>query len=390
MFSRRLGQILKKDLQTVPVVVVYGPRQVGKTTLVKQIAAEDSRNFLYLDLELPSDRIKLADAELFLRQFQDITVILDEVQFVPDLFPVLRSLIDENRRNGRFILLGSASPALLQRSGQSLAGRVRYRELFPFTLAEIKNAELNKLWFRGGFPGAFLTANDTEAMQWYADFMLSYSTRDLAQLGLPMRAMQIERLLQMLAHMHGQLINYSSIAKSLGVSQPTVTKAIFYLEEAMLIRTLKPWHNNLNKRLVKSPKVYIRDTGMLHYLLAVNNYNQLMGHPQAGNSWEGFVIQQILSIIPNQINPYFYRTAAGAEVGLILSSGNRIEYAVEIKLTNSPQLTRGNTEAISVINPQHRVIVIPTGEKFQFRDDWTVCGISEFIKDMDMNTYSLI
>lgn len=383
MFTRKLKEIIKKDLQTVPAVVVFGPRQVGKTTIVKQIAAEDKHNFLYLDLELPSDRIKLADAELFLRQYQDITVILDEVQFVPELFPVLRSLIDENRRSGRFLLLGSASPALMQHSGESLAGRVRYRELFPLTLMEIENIDINKLWFRGGFPEAYLTTDDKEAMQWYADFILSYITRDLAILGLPMAAVQVERLLQMLAHMHGQLVNYSSLARSLGVSQPTVTKAMYYLEAAMLIRTLKPWHHNISKRLVKSPKVYIRDTGMLHYLLAVNNYNQLMGHPQAGNSWEGFVIQQILSIIPNQIKPYFYRTSAGAELDLLLTIGNQIEYAIEIKLTNAPQLSRGNTEAISGINPRQRTIIIPTGEKFPYRDDWMVNGISAFLKEIN-------
>ncbi|HRN54855.1 MAG TPA: ATP-binding protein [Agriterribacter sp.] len=385
MYQRNLADIIRKDLQTVPAVVLYGPRQVGKTTVVKQLAQSEEGKFLYLDLELPSDRVKLTDPELFLARFEDKTVILDEVQFVPDLFPVLRSLIDKRRIPGRFLLLGSVSPALLQHSAQSLAGRVRYRELFPFTLPELKPGRLNELWFLGGFPEAFLAQKDSDAIQWYAGFVRSYATRDLAMIGLPMAATQIERLLQMIAHQHGQLLNVSNLARSLGVSSPTVSNALYYLEEAMLIRTLKPRQNNLTKRLVKTPKIYIRDTGMLHYLLSVNSYEQLLGHPQAGNSWEGFVIQQILSVIAGSMQPYFYRTAAGAELDMLLVKGNRVEYAIEIKLSTAPQLSRGNTEAVSDTAGKHRVVIAPVAEQYPLKNKWEVFGIEAFLKELVIN-----
>jgi predicted AAA+ superfamily ATPase len=385
MYHRNLADIIRKDLQKVPAVVLYGPRQVGKTTVVKQLAKKEEENFLYLDLELPSDRIKLTDPELFLTRFEDKTVILDEVQFMPNLFPVLRSLIDKHRIPGRFLLLGSASPELLQHSSQSLAGRVRYRELFPFTLPELKQDRLNELWFRGGFPEAFLTQKDGDAMHWYANFIRSYATRDLAMLGLPMAATQVERLLQMIAHQHGQLLNVSNVARSLGVSSPTVSNALYYLEEAMLIRTLKPWCNNSAKRLVKTPKIYIRDTGMLHYLLALNSYEQLLGHPQAGNSWEGFVIQQILSVIPGSIQPYFYRTAAGAEIDLLLIKGNNMAYAIEIKLSVAPQLARGNTEAILHLQPGRRLVVAPVKHRYPLKDKWEVLGVDVLLNEFLMS-----
>jgi predicted AAA+ superfamily ATPase len=382
MNTRVLLKLLEKDLQTVPAVVLFGPRQVGKTTLVKQLLESHPEKFLYLDMELPSDRVKLTDSELFLTRLEDKTVIIDEVQFVPDLFPVLRALIDQKDIPGRFMLLGSASPELLQKSAESLAGRVRYRELFPFSISEIESTERDKLWFRGGFPRAFLTANDEEAMQWYADFVRTYTTRDLPLLGLPMPAMQTERLLQMLAHQHGQLLNYSTLSKSLGVSQPTVTNAIYYLEEAMLVKTLKPWHSNTGKRLVKTPKIYIRDSGMLHYLLGIRSFNQLMGHPQAGNSWEGFVIQQIMSHLPANLLPYFYRTGAGAELDLVLAKGNTITHAIEIKLSSAPKLSRGNTESINDLQPEHLAVIIAGEGGYPFRDGWEVYGLNGFLKSL--------
>jgi uncharacterized protein len=382
MTTRVLLKLLEKDLQTVPAVVLFGPRQVGKTTLVKQLVESHPEKFLYFDMELPSDRVKLTDAELFLTRLEDKTVIIDEVQFVPDLFPVLRALIDQKDIPGRFMLLGSASPELLQKSAESLAGRVRYRELFPFSISEIERTENDKLWFRGGFPRAFLASNDEDAMQWYADFLRTYTTRDLPLLGLPMPALQTERLLQMLAHQHGQLLNYSTLSKSLGVSQPTVTNAIYYLEEAMLVKTLKPWHSNTGKRLVKTPKIYIRDSGMLHYLLGTGNFNQLMGHPQAGNSWEGFVIQQIMSRLPANLLPYFYRTGAGAELDLVLAKGNTITHAIEIKLSSAPKLSRGNTESINDLQPEHRAVIIAGEGGYPLRDGWEVYGLNGFLKSL--------
>lgn len=385
MYSRLLLDIIAKDLSTVPAVVLYGPRQVGKTTLVKQLAATNLDKYIYLDLELPSDRIKLSEPELFLKAHSKITVILDEVQFLPDLFPVLRSLIDQDRHPGRFLLLGSASPLLLQKSSESLAGRMRYRELFPLTLTEIPGNNLNELWFKGGFPEACLGSQE-EAMDWYAHFIRSFTTRDLALLGLAMPPVQIERLLQMLAHLHGNMVNYSNLSRSLGVSQPTITNALYYLEEAMLIRTLKPWYTSSKKRLVKTPKIYFRDSGMLHYFLGINDYSQLLGHPQAGNSWESFVIQQILSVLPGHIQTYFYRTAAGAELDLLLVKGNTVFMAIEIKLSTVPQLTRGNTEAINDVQPQFRAVISHNTGSFPMKDNWMNYGIESFLKFLKSQT----
>jgi len=381
MITRKLFNTILQDLKNIPVVVLFGPRQVGKTTLAKQLAAHDSNGFVYLDMELPSDRLKLTEMELFLSGLVEKTVIIDEVQLLTEVFPVLRSLVDQHRHPGRFLLLGSASPELMQKSAESLAGRIRYREVFPITLAEKENNLIQQeVWFRGGFPDALLAGSQQEAMEWQADFVRSYTTREMPLLGLAMPPVQMERLLQMLAHLHGQLINYSQIARSLGVSQPTVTNAIYFLEEAMLIRTLKPWYANMKKRLVKAPKIFIRDSGMLHFLLGISSYQQLLGHPQAGYSWEGFVIQQILAFLPVDMRPYFYRTAGGAELDLLLVRSNNISYALEIKLSTTPQITRGNTEAIQDLHPQVQALIAPVTESFPLKDKWMVYGVESFLE----------
>lgn len=380
MYNRTLLSVILKDLEKVPAVVLYGPRQVGKTTLAKQLAAANPGKFLYLDLELPSDRNKLSDPELFLKNHVSITVILDEVQFLPDLFPVLRSLIDQDRHAGRFLLLGSSSPLLMQHSSESLAGRTRYRELFPFTINEVPENSLDELWLRGGFPEAFLSKGDEDAIDWYAHFARSYATRDMALLGLSMPPAQIERLLQMLAHTHGNMINYSNLAKSMGVSVPTIINALYYLEEALLIRTVKPWHTNGKKRLVKTSKVFFRDSGMLHYLLGIRNYSQLIGHPQAGNSWEGFIIQQIISMLPSSIQFYYYRTADGSEIDFILVSGKEVFMAIEIKMSTAPQLSRGNTEAINDVQPEFQIVISHTTGSYPLKNNWINYGIESFLK----------
>lgn len=379
MIIRELIEILKKDLENTPVVVLYGPRQVGKTTLVKEIAAQNPEQYLYLDLEAPSDINKIQDPELFFKHVSDKTIIIDEVQTLPDLFPVFRSLVDEDRRPGRFILLGSASPELLQRSAESLAGRVTYRELFPFLLSEIGIERQNELWQRGGFPKSFLAKDNEIADKWLQDFIFSYASRDLRLLGLSLKEKEVTRLLQMLAHQHGQLLNYSNLANSLGLSVPTITNAIYFLEEAMLIRTLSPWHFNVKKRLVKAPKVYIRDSGMLHHLLFLDNFEQLMGHPQSGNSWEGFVMQQIFGQLPYYFHPYFYRSQDGAEIDLVLVKGSNVVAAIEIKLSNSPKLSRGNTEAVKVLQPTHKFIITPDTDSYPIKEDWMVCNLNEFL-----------
>lgn len=380
MYQRRAQQILLQDLKKVPAVVIFGPRQVGKTTLVRQLMAQNPEHFMLLDLELPSDRAKLTDPELYLTQFEDKTVVLDEVQFVPDLFPVLRALIDKNRSPGRFILLGSASPKLMQQSAESLAGRVRYRELYPLDLTETGSADVEKLWLRGGFPEPFDAEDAKEAMQWHADFLRSYTTRDLRLLGLPMATTQLERLLQMLAFTHGQLLNYSAIAKSLGLSVPTVSHAVQFLEEALLIRLLKPWSSNVGKRLVRTPKVYVRDTGMLHYLLGTTTFDLLMGHPQAGNSWEGFVVQQVMANLSAGLTPFFYRTAAGAELDLVLMQGEQTLYGLEIKLSTAPNISRGNTESANDLQPLHKVVIYAKEDAYPLKDGWEAMGMRGFLE----------
>ncbi|MBS1744810.1 MAG: ATP-binding protein [Bacteroidetes bacterium] len=383
MVQRDLIKIIKQDLKKVPSVVLFGPRQTGKTTLVKQLMSESKSRYLYLDMESPADKARLTDPELFLSRVADKTVIIDEVQTMPHLFPVLRSLIDRNRKPGRFLLLGSASPELIQQSAESLAGRIRYRELFPFSLEEIGFTNQEKLWFRGGFPRAYLAKNDAEAIEWLNDFIYSYVSRDLRMLGLSMQPTEITRLLQMLAHQHGQLLNHSNLARSLGISMPSVKKAMYYLEEAMLIRTLQPWFINVGKRLVKSPKVFIRDSGMLHNLLFVQAYEQLMGHPQAGHSWEGFVVQQILTVLPENIQPWFYRSQDNAEIDLILTKANHAQCAIEIKLTNAPEIRRGNTEAIADLKPKHTIIITPGADTYPLKDKWVVYNLENFLKEME-------
>lgn len=379
--ARHILATIKDDIKKMPVVVLFGPRQVGKTTIAKQIFESDVGNHIYLDLELPSDRARIANAELFFNSTEKQTVILDEVQVVPDLFPVIRSVVDKNRRAGRFLLLGSASPELIQRSSESLAGRVRFREVFPFSFEEVSSfADKIKLWFRGGFPEAFLADSDANAMEWQIDFMRSYITRDLPQLGLSMPAFRLELLLSQLAHLHGKIINYSQVARALGVSQPTVTDAVHFLEQALLIRLVKPWHTNGGKRLVRSPKIYFRDSGMLHNLLGIENFQQLLGHPQAGNSWEGFIIQQIISELPRNMQTFFYRTSNGAELDLIIVKSNKILYGIEIKLNTAPSLSKGNTEAALDLMPAHKVLVAPVDSGYPYRNDWQVCSLPEIIQ----------
>jgi len=385
MLNRALFTILKKDLSEVPAVVLFGPRQVGKTTMAKQLAAEMPEHFVYFDLELPSDRIRFSDPELFLRGLVDRTVILDEVQVLPELFPVLRGLIDQDRKPGRLLLLGSVSPALLQRSSESLAGRIRYREAAPLTIAEAGGDSVtNALWSKGGYPIPFLAADQQAAMDWYADFVHSYAARDLGGMGLAMAPADIERLLLMVAHMHGQLVNYSQLSRSLGVSQPTVKGAMEYFEHAMLIRTLRPWHANLKKRLVKTPKVFVRDSGMLHYLLGLSTYQQLLGHPQAGSSWEGFVIQQVITRMPRDRQAWFYRTAGGAEVDLVISHGSTPEYVVETKLSLSPKPTRGNTEAVQdlALPPGRQFMVAPVEAAFPLPGGWEVTDVGTLLRTL--------
>ncbi|MFZ5787020.1 MAG: ATP-binding protein [Acidobacteriota bacterium] len=342
MIERRLHATIRTSLRRFPAVAIVGSRQTGKTTLARAIASEVPGH-VYLDLERPADVAKLDDPELFLRSHRSDLVIIDEVHRRPDLFPILRVLIDERRRNGRFLVLGSASPALLRQSAESLAGRIAYHELPPFRLDEVEQGErsAHRLWLRGGYPRSYLARTTAESLQWRDAFIGTYLERDLPQFGVRVPAGQLRRFWQMLAHTHGRTWNASEIARSLGVSAPTASHYLAILEDTFVVRRLQPYHANLGKRLVKCPKVYLRDTGLLHALLGLTNLDQLSGHPSLGASWEGFVVEQIVALLPDTARSFFFRTATGVEVDLIVASPGRPPIPIEIKAGSAPALSRG-------------------------------------------------
>jgi predicted AAA+ superfamily ATPase len=362
------------DLKMFPAVAIIGPRQVGKTTLAKQLM-QDRPKSVYLDLERQSDLTKLIDPELYLGNLADHLVIIDEVQERPDLFPILRSLIDENRHNGRFLILGSASPKLLKQSSESLAGRISYIELPSFSLNEVSELEddHNKLWLRGGYPLSYLSTSDDEAFNWIESFIRTHLTRDIPQLGIRFPTAQLDRFWRMIAHLHGQQWNASQLSGSLGVSSPTVKKYLDVLVDTFMVRTLEPWSGNLKKRLVRTPKVYMRDSGILHRLLGIESYDVLLGHPSAGASWEGFVVEQILACIPARTDVSFFRTAAGAEMDLVLCSpqtGNVL--GIEVKLSLAPKPTKGFWLAKEDLGCSHCFVVYPGDECYPLSEDVTV------------------
>jgi uncharacterized protein len=358
MITRSLQPAVEASLKRFPVVALIGSRQTGKTTLAKTLA-NDRGDALYLDLERPADLAKLEDAEFFLQRFRDRLVILDEIQRRADLFPVLRALVDMRRRNGRFLLLGSASPALLRQSSESLAGRIVYHELTPFQVDEAASTPtaVDRLWLRGGYPRSFLARLNAESLQWREAFIATYLERDLPQLGIRVPAQQMRRFWQMIAHLHGQLWNASSVARSLGVTAPTANHYLAILEDTFLVRRLQPYHANLKKRLVKSPKVYFRDSGIFHALLGIVSSEQLLGHPALGASWEGFAIEQLVDLAPSTWRTYFFRTAAGAEVDLLAVPPGEPPIPIEIKASVAPTLSRGFHGAFSDLGCKHGYVV---------------------------------
>lgn len=379
MIRRYLVDRVEQALQRYPAVVILGPRQVGKTTLAQYQLSASGKPRLYLDLERPSDLAKLSDAEFFLSRYSDHVVVIDEVQRMPELFPILRSLIDEHRQAGRFVLLGSASDALIRASSESLAGRVSYLELHPFSTAEVGADAAFDLWIRGGYPPAFLATNEEEAFEWPGDFVRTHVERELGATYLRATATELSLFLRMLVSVHGQLTNYSELAKSLQLSAPTVKNYVHFFEQAFLIRTLLPFHANVQKRLVKSPKLYFRDSGVLHYLRGITSLEQLEGDMLKGPSWEGFVIQQIMALLKPELLPFFYRTSAGAEVDLVLLKGNRPYVAFEIKYTNSPRATKETTEALKDLNCPHSFVVTPSAGRYELRPGLWVISLSDLL-----------
>jgi uncharacterized protein len=361
MIPRRAMAFVRAALERQAAVALLGPRQVGKTTLAFALA--EQRDALYLDLEAREDRAKLADPALFLRDYEHYLVILDEIHRAPELFQALRGLIDKGRRRGhrtgRFLILGSASIDLLRQSGESLAGRIAYVELGPFEALEVPAdaATLAKLWLRGGFPDSYLAPTDADSLALRKDFIRTYLERDVAQFGPRIPAETLERLWSMLAHNQGTLLNASRLAAGLSISAPTVTRYIDLLVDLLLVRRLTPLHANTGKRLVKSPKVYIRDSGLVHALLGIEDSAELAGHPVVGLSWEGFVIENLLAAAPARTAASFYRTAAGAEIDLVLDLPKRGRWAIEIKRGLAPRVEKGFHVACDDLEPAKRFVV---------------------------------
>jgi predicted AAA+ superfamily ATPase len=377
MIKRRIQDSIVKDLSQFPAIRLVGPRQAGKTTLAKMIAAGMDRPVIYLDLENPQDFQKLQDAQLYLEQFKNHLVILDEAHRKPELFPLLRSLIDENRVPGRFMILGSAEPTLKRQASESLAGRIAYHELSPFTLDEMRTdpQDYIKLWLRGGFPESCLATCDELAFNWLRNFIQTHLERDLPALGVMAPATTLLRFWTMAAHYTGQLWNASKLAESLGVESKTARRYLDILEDTYMIRQLQPYFANAKKRLVKSPKIYLRDTGLLHSLLKISSYDDLASNPVLGASWESFCIEQILALKPFQYDAYFYRTlsAAAAEIDLVLTKGLNVEIAVEIKYSLSPKLTKSSVNALDEVKPQKTWVVYPGTESYPLKKDvWTL------------------
>ena len=372
MFERQALNSVEYGLSHQAAVALLGPRQVGKTTLAHHVA--EGKNALYLDLENSNDRAKLAEPSLFLESQSDRLVILDEIHRVPSLFPELRGIIDQGRREGkrtgRFLILGSASYDLLHQSGESLAGRINYIEMGPLTPFEVGGDRQTReqLWLRGGFPGSLLAVDDRESVRWRRDFIRTYLERDIPSFGVRFPATALERLWMMLAHRQGSMLNASDIGRALELSTQTVTRYIDLLCDLMLVRRLQPYHANIGKRLVKSPKVYVRDSGLVHALLGIETLDALAGHPVVGMSWEGFVLEALISQLPWGVRPYFFRTAAGAEVDLVLEFPDFSLWLIEVKRSLSGRIDRGFVQAREDLKPTRSFVVHAGDDRYPMRD----------------------
>jgi predicted AAA+ superfamily ATPase len=384
LINRKYADVVEMNRKVFPVTAILGPRQCGKSTLVKMLSGKID-SLVYLDLQNIEDVNKLSDTRLFFRNNEDSVICLDEIQQMPELFNDLRSIIDSNRQKGRFIILGSASPQLIQSSSETLAGRIGFIELTPFLVSEliennVKPYTMSEYVFRGGFPESYLAENDEASRLWRENFIRTYIERDLPQLGVQLPSLQIRRLLTMFSHMQGQLFNSNKLAASMGVTHPTIRRYLDLFEQTFLVRSLKPYIINVKKRLVKSPKVYVRDSGILHQLLQINDFNQLLGNPVFGSSWEGVVIENVIAEMPDW-KPYFYRTATGDEIDLVMVKGDR-KIAIECKASTAPQLTKGFWTVIDDIKPEHVWVVAPINDSYPIKENVTVCGLSQIVQEV--------
>lgn len=378
MIDRQCLATVLQRLTEAPAVVLLGPRQVGKTTLARAVATRHP-GALLLDMERESDRAALARPELFLAEQRDRLVVIDEVQLVPQLFSALRPEIDAARRPGRFLLLGSASGELLRQSAESLAGRVSYVELTPLLAAELRPdlLGLQQLWLRGGYPLSWLAADEAASFRWRTDFIQTFLLRDLVQMGVRVPAETLRRFWTMLAHLQGQLFNASQLGQSLGgASHTTAARYLDTLVDAMVVRRLSPHLPNVGKRLVKSPKVYVRDSGLLHALLGLVSVRDLQGHPVAGASWEGFVVEQVAAALPPGAALGFYRTAAGAEIDLVVEHGSR-RIGIEVKFASAPKPKRGFWQAIEDLRLDRAWVVAPVDRAYPLTEGVQVVPVQE-------------
>ena len=382
MIRRSVASSIEQALKRQAAVEIIGPRQVGKTTLARQVA-DSHPGALYLDLEAREDREKLVEPVLFLRQYENSLVVLDEIHRVPELFTSLRGIIDQGRRTGhatgRFLILGSASIDLLRQSGESLAGRISYIDMGPFFTLELPANEptLLQLWLRGGFPGSYLAEDDSTSLRWRTDFIRTYLERDVPQFGPRIPAGVLERLWTMLAHGQGTLLNASRLAAALQISASTAQRYIDLLADLLLVRRLPPFHRNVGKRLVKSPKVYVRDSGLVHALLGIKTYNDLAGHPVAGTSWEGFAIENLIQAAPESTVASFYRTAAGAEIDLLLEIPGQGLWAIEIKRSLAGRPEKGFYIACKDLKPDRRFVVNAGNGHYPIDAEITAIGLHD-------------
>jgi predicted AAA+ superfamily ATPase len=390
MIIRNLKNRLVNALENVPVVALLGPRQVGKTTLALQIAEQIlNKKSAYLDLELDTDLNKLDDPESYLKRFENQLLIIDEVQRKPDLFRVLRGLIDIRKRKGelagQFLLLGSASRDLLQQSSETLAGRIRYLELTPFSVSEIFKMDKlgfnpQKLWFRGGFPDSYLAATDDESWEWRNDFISTYVERDIPLMGPQIPATRMKKFWSMLAHYHGQQVVLSELSKSLEVSHPTIKSYLDILTDFYMVRQIQPWAGNTKKRLVKSPKIYLRDSGILHKLLNISSFESLLGHPVLGASWEGFVIENIIVQLSGKWQYSYYRTTTQTEIDLVLEGPDQQIWAIEVKRSSAPKVSKGFYSACDDIKATNKFVIYSGTERYPMANDTEVIGLTDFLE----------
>jgi len=381
MIKREVEKEIIASLKVFPAVILLGARQVGKTTLSRHIKTKLKRKAIYFDLENPSDFEKLSgDSKFFLEQHKDSTVVIDEVQRLPELFPLIRYLIDKKKINGRFILLGSAGKNILESASESLAGRAKYIEMNPIFYSEISSTKFQHHFLTGGFPKAFLAKGPKQFKEWFDGFVSSYVERDLKMMGLNANPITIRRLITMLAGVNGAVINYSMIANSLGITGPTVKTYMYFLESAFILRTVQPYFPNLGKRLTKASKIYFRDTGLLNYFLGIYDKKSLYNSAYLGSVFESYIMQQIIPKLNYRTSAYFYRTHAGSEMDLCLVQGNKVKLALEIRFSTNPVLSKGNHIAVEDLGKPDLAIISPLAETFQKNKKTFIVNIKDLEK----------